>query len=166
MSATTGSPWWVRPPLADSKLSSKKAMRYWNRSSGRSSAWSLKLNGLQWIETHNAGEFSANVVQRSRVLHYGVSRDYRAKVGDLPEQEIQVGDVLNNGRSRLASGTDELLSVRPLRGLAAVCFCHVAFKNGTKLLSSDRMIIIKLCLQLSEELMVSFFVSCHCSGAL
>ena len=29
-----------------------------------------------------------NVVQRSRVLHYGVSRDYRAKVGDLPEQEI------------------------------------------------------------------------------
>ena len=119
----------------------------------------MGCSGLKPIMRAN---FLPNVVQRSRVLHCGVSRDYRAKVGDLPEQEIQVGDLLNKGRSCLASGTDEPLSVRPLRGLAAVCFCHVASKNGTKLLSSDTMIIIKLCLQLSEELMVSFFVSCHC----
>ena len=38
--------------------------------------------------------FVPNVVQRCRVLHHGVSRDYRAKVGDLPEQEIQVGVLL------------------------------------------------------------------------
>ena len=55
-----------------------------------------------------------------------------------------MGDLLNNGRLRLASGTDEPLSLRSLRRLAAVCFCHVASKNGTKLLSSDRMIIFKL----------------------
>ena len=40
--------------------------------------------------------------------------------------------------SHLASGTAVPSSVRPLRGLAAVCFCQVASRKGTKLLSSER----------------------------
>ena len=37
--------------------------------------------------------------------------------------------------SRLASGT--AVSVRPLSGLAAVCFCQVASRKGKKFLSSE-----------------------------
>ena len=43
--------------------------------------------------------------------------------------------------SRLLSGTEEPSSVRPLRGLAAVCFCQVTSKKGTKLLSRERIYI-------------------------
>ena len=91
---TVESPWWVRPPLADSNLSWKKAMRYWSKSSiGTPIYLEFEVNqvekmGCSGLKPIVRANLLPNVVQRSRVLHYGVSRDYRAKVGNLPEQEI------------------------------------------------------------------------------
>ena len=58
-----------------------------------------------------------------------------------------MGDLLNSGRP-FGFGNRRAIIGKASTRVAAVWFCHVASKNGTKLLSTDRM-IIKLCLQLS-----------------
>ena len=65
--------------------------------------------------------------------------------------------------SGLASGTSKPSLVIPLRGLAAVSFCQVASRKGTKFLSIKRT-WIKFCCQLSYEVIVSIIVNCHYLG--
>ena len=55
--------------------------------------------GSGGLEPKMLANFLPNVIQRGRVLYYGVPGDHGAKIGNLSEQKIQVGIFLSGSKS-------------------------------------------------------------------